>query len=946
MINRRIGALLFMSWILVPGTTQAQSSGVLSHDTGYTITKVRIASKRGDSYIIASSYEGIVLGMGYDGTVLWKNPLSGFMNHDLWCGDVTRDGADEVFAANADGTVYCLNTMGQLLWQFKANDAPMNAVCVVHDEAESTVVCGGYDKRIYYLSAQGRLIKEIPSKTYSKDKTWGKNPSKPSPPSGTHIANHLRRIPQPDGRDILVVQGANNSHAGRGTIYLFKPLEDRPFKTLQIEKGNAVGDLRICDVNGDGISEILLGATSMIDRASVIRMDVSDGSQTEFKISSLRKQIDGFGYRVVQTELISQGSSGLYFVLFGSRVLLVPLNMDSRNTEILTCRYSFNDMWQDTTKGKIILASSQSGGSCIHVLDLKDSAWKEAYTNLTPPGKISTILKNTEQVRRHLESFTQPVWERDPLPVYLMGERIPKSIENRINRIKNTSKSPIFLNGFHMPRAENWDRSTIQNQRYRDKRDQRKKYSLTQTQALDVILPKYEGTPGISFWAGHGNDPYMFSLDTLKKVLNGSNGKKTVLIYPELEDHGDDFEFVMDDLIYPLARYAQAKNGKLYIRTKHAFWQGSVYLPTWSRLVSGEFADVFVPAMEETTDKTMEQSLAGRTGLWASGAVDSWGTRAARDNPSFNRLRQHSHQMLPNHFLRTMVYHVSLGAQYLDNFPVDQRYMSLLWELIAEGAVYVPKRSEIVSFSPIHLSMAKPDEYYLNEGSNVKWVTFFDKEAEKKNPLVFGRLNGTWPGAPVTPWDFSRYAAGVKERRLNFLPSYENGLVLVTPPQQGPFAAKNPPRGALIDHLHPLYKHIMTEYITDGRHYYSANGTQRYAADTYYKTIESDIKHGASLLPLTVSGDVAWVTAQTSPTHLRLTLIDSGYINPKERTATVSFHSVRPAQMVDLLDKQGFDITDPLGVKIDIPCGMFRFIDIELTAPLTAAPGGEKKFHE
>jgi hypothetical protein len=277
-----------------------------------------------------------------------------------------------------------------------------------------------------------------------------------------------------------------------------------------------------------------------------------------------------------------------------------------------------------------------------------------------------------------------------------------------------------------------------------------------------------------------------------------------------------------------------------------------------------------------------------------------------------------------------MVYNISYGARYINNFPVDQEYMSLLWELIAKGVLYVPKRSEIVSFSPIHLSITNPDEDYLNEGNNVKWTTFYDKDFEENNPFVFSRLNGTWPGAPVAEWDFSRYAAGVKERRLNYLPPYENGLVLITPVQNGSFATKNPPRGVMTDYLHLLYKDIMKEYITDGRYYYSADGKNKYAADKYYKTIEAEIKKCSKLLPLTVSGDVAWVAAQTSTNHLRLTVIDSGYINPEARTATVKFHAVKPLKMVDLLDNTIFNINNPSAVKVDIPCGMFRFIDIEI----------------
>jgi hypothetical protein len=42
------------------------------------------------------------------------------------------------------------------------------------------------------------------------------------------------------------------------------------------------------------------------------------------------------------------------------------------------------------------------------------------------------------------------------------------------------------------------------------------------------------------------------------------------------------------------------------------FWQASVYEPMWSRFLSGDFSETIVPSMEETTDKTMELSLASR----------------------------------------------------------------------------------------------------------------------------------------------------------------------------------------------------------------------------------------------------------------------------------------------------------------------------------------------
>jgi len=448
--------------------------------------------------------------------------------------------------------------------------------------------------------------------------------------------------------------------------------------------------------------------------------------------------------------------------------------------------------------------------------------------------------------------------------------------------------------------------------------------------AVKLIQSNYQRQPGLAFWGGHGNDPLMFSRDTLQKAIAGSQGKKTVLIYPELEHYDEDFAWVIRNHFYPLAEFCQGRNANLYIRTKHTFWQSIVYLPLWSRLVSGEFADVFVPAMEETTDKSMELSLAGRLGIWASGAVGQWGARCARDNTSYDRLRQFSHQMLPNHFLRQMVYNISCGATYIDNFPVDQDYMSLLWELIAKGVLYVPRREEIVSINPVHLSMKAPDERYLDEGNNVKWLTFYDEQSERAHPMVFSRLSGTWPGAPVTQWDFSRYAAGVKQRRLNFLPPYTSGLVLITPPQTGIFADAGAPRGKLTDYLHPLYRHVMKEHITNGRDYLSADGKSAFAADEYYRVVEADIKAMAAKIPLTVAGGVAWVAAESAPKHIRLTLVDSGYINPGDKTAVITFHTVTPVAVTDILTNERIPVEDGQTVRVPVACGVFRFLGIEM----------------
>ncbi len=181
------------------GNVQISKRAVMkSYDTGYTIQKVRTAQRGSETIIVGSSYDGEIVALSYEGNVLWTMPLSGYMVHDLWCADITGDGIDEIMVANADGTVYCMDAKGTKRWRFTPNEShhlpPMYAVCAVRSkDGTPYVVCGGFDKNIYYVSAAGKLVKTLESYTYSVDQPWGAERRF----GKGHIANFLRPIPQP-----------------------------------------------------------------------------------------------------------------------------------------------------------------------------------------------------------------------------------------------------------------------------------------------------------------------------------------------------------------------------------------------------------------------------------------------------------------------------------------------------------------------------------------------------------------------------------------------------------------------------------------------------------------------------------------------------------------------------------------------------------------------------
>jgi hypothetical protein len=921
------------STVQVSYANAIDEKSLVSFDTGYTISKVRTGVLKQEPIIVASTYEGVILALDFEGNQLWKQSLSGYMNHDIWAADITGDGVSEVFAANADGNVYCLDSKGTLLWSFKNNNVPMYTVTVVNKGNTPYIVAGSYDNSFYYLDSEGQLVKQVSTDSFSTAKPWYKK-SKGHSKAGKRVPqrnkltpNFLRPLKQKQGDDLLLMHATMNSMQSSGYVYTFDVLSDKPRFETQLKAKTSMGDIQFADLDNDGNNEIILGSTKMKGQ-NITLFDPDTKKQQTVPLGKLNKKFNSFGYRVSQTAVFDYKGQPHIFLLYGNDATLVPVANPSSKSEVFSSKYSYNDLWHDKSQNKLILASAQSGGSAIHVIDITKPDWQREFVNLEPPGKLARLLSNTALVKEQVKAYKADKTQKESQRVYLMSDyrKTPDKVRKEIDK---NYDSPVFL-GYGTLGSENWDRSQIENKTYRNKRDKRQKYDLSQSEVLAKAKKLYKGNTGAAFWGGHGNDPYFRSLDTHLKTIDVAGGKKSVMIFPEMAHYDDDFVETLDALMYPLAEASKNTNTNIFLRNKHTFWQSHIYKPGWSRLLSGEFADVFIPAMEETTDKSMELSIAARSGLWASGAVNQWGTRFSRDNTSFDRLRQHSHQMIPNHGLRQFVYHIASGATYINNFAFNNSYMSVLWDLIGTGALFVPEPSDILSYSPVNLAMLPPDSVYEDEGNNVKWTTMFNKTHEDNNQMVFSRLNGSWPGAEVTEWDFSRYAANVNDRHLNYLPEYPNGLVLMTPPQQGIYADTKAVRGKLVDKLHPLYKNIMSEFYTDGKYYYSANGKDTYPANTYYKTVAKVLNEKAKLLPITVTGDVSWVVAQTSPTNLRLTLIDGGYINPKSAVASVSFNTIKPVKVTDILNGETFE-TKNGKTTIQLPTGLFRFIDVELT---------------
>lgn len=322
-----------------------------------------------------------------------------------------------------------------------------------------------------------------------------------------------------------------------------------------------------------------------------------------------------------------------------------------------------------------------------------------------------------------------------------------------------------------------------------------------------------------------------------------------------------------------------------------------------------------IPALEETNCRTQELSLAGRIGLWQVGVCDHWTSRAVTDNACFDRMWEWSSQQVLSTYLRHLIMRAAYGSDIfsidIHQGPMTEALRSQLltfYNLMNKGIIPVPEKDEILSISGIWMGIkSPPDKDYITHGINGHNYNY----NETTHPqLVFDRLDCYWAGAPLMDYDFSSYAYGVEHRLTNFLPKNPYGLIPIVPDT---FNLENYPG---------FYKRIST----DGKYFYDQAG-KLYSPSEYKPEALRLLKEGADRLPVRVTGDVAWSVIRMDSTHVRVILIDPGYVNPRQRNAEIHLQHIDGKAAEDILKREKLDI-EKGSIKLTIPAGVFRIVDI------------------
>ncbi len=868
---------------------------------GHTVCQLRCGhvAPSGDSVLMAAALDGTTLCYTHDGKLLWKNDTNRSLPLDLAAADLNGDDRDETLVASADGSLYAFDHAGQLKWQFR-KEPPLIQVCAVTETSQGTIILtGGIEKKLYALSQNGEVLNHVEF---------------PYPVRHIRSGNFLG-----DGKNYAAVVTAKNDRS-RFFLQLFDPLSLKPIwkKPVGLATTNptegtkyyvpwagfrvtAMSALPI-DINSDGSDEILL-----TDSFSEKGRFYAYNGHGEKILTSSSKGIRGRAYRMNLLSRITMPDSDEERIigLFGNQ--LVVYDLDGNVEQILDASYSLACAEFDPDTCTLFLGSSISGGDGIYALHLGHPDWESAFQSLKPIGRLAQVEKNLATLTEQIERYQRPTYQRAPEPTTVITGKSADEIRE-LYLDQHDYKNVDFVQ-FNLL-TEDYDRDILKAP-WNTTRETRHKYDKTAKQIVAFAKEREELGEPFALWAGHGNDPFYMQLSTIEAILEAAPTTCQALVFPEMERTDDAMQYAVRTHIVPIAELCR-KHGtaKIVLRNKNIFFNASCYLDLWREiLLGGKYSDIFIPSMEETNGRTQAISLSGRMGLWLTGHFDRISGRAVTDNANFSRFWEWGAQQNLSHLMRSMVLRTSLGADTLlvNTYQGDPRTLAPLYRMLEKGVIAVPERDGLLSVADLCLGMKQPSEVFLKHGKNGHLISAYQPRSTR---MVFDRMDCYWGGAPTDPSDFSNYAMGSRSRMLNFLPTNPYGLIASVP--------------ATTDlRTSPFFQSML---VTNGEVFYDDQGQPVSAAD-FKPTALAALRESAARLPVRVQGDVAWTVVRLDPTHVRVTLIDPGYISPADRDAKIILQHLNAITCRDILSGETLPV-EQNAISLTIPAGVLRVVDI------------------
>jgi|GEM_PF-1652149 len=882
--------------LVLAGLGVAHASATTFTTDGNGIRNIVSGQKNGESVLYMSELDGAVVSYDYKGKKLWNSATSKkAVLFEIVAKDINGDGNDDLLGASADGHIYLWDSNGKLVWK-KGAEAKVrfSEIAVAKVNNEVRIFAGGTDYQLYEFDKDGIELSKTPVKGIVRK---------------MEVGDFVE-----DGKDSLYVWTIGHDKFGVKFMGIIDPntkavLKDnsQKAKALKPLKGFMPTDLDIADVNKDGLDDVLIfGVGKQQGGGGLVVIDGEANLVANYVVPKADKQryahIQGASLLPVKNEVVMQFGGFLY-----------QLNDKGKLVKKSGARYG-EEIYHDMVllpEQKLLLGAGQvGGGNGVYSYDLSDSNWVQTEHALQ--GRMVEVKDNIEQLYQQALDFQLPDYQvASEKPWVFIGP-------NANADVKKLDGAPLITVA-QQTWYENTDRSELIAAigPEADKRDSRGKYNITREKVIAKAKAfEAAGTP-FTFWAGHGNDPFYLHIDTLEAVLKAAPTTCYGFSYAEMHNPSDKrYQYFAEHYVPRLAQTIRehAPQAKLYFRYKNIFWGGSAHVYPWKDLFySGKYSDILVPASEDTASRTADINLSGRVGMLASGAINDFGIRLVDDNPAVWRPLAPGGQRSVSPYLRQAVMMSAYGARtglIFDIKYLEQPGFNAMYALMASGALPIVEKENILSIGSWLLTK-DVDEHLIHsieDHHNMEQYSTDDHDA------VFSYAQMHWAGTDLPEHDYSKLALGVDYRWTNYIPELPNGMVPIMTSEYAKQLDQN-----------------TTPYVVSDLKQGFVNGEAVSAVD-FASTFSTTLAQGKALLPLVVEG-AGWSAIKIDDTHIRVVLMDQGYLDPQKRDAVIKLQTVQAESAVDILSKKTLEFTDN-SLALSVPAGSVRLVDITLKQPL------------
>ena len=873
----------FLITLLITLTTSAQNFTTEGNAIRHTVT----ASVKGKSVVYVGELDGSVSCYNLKGKKLWShktdNPAVLF---EIEAIDINNDGNDDLLTANANGTIYCYDSSGKLLWSFASDHkVRFSEVAVVKNNNKIQIFAGGNDYILYELDSNGKLVSE------------------------TKIDGVVRKIEagnfiEEDKQSLFLMTYVHDKFRWKFMGFLDADtkeeiksvkINDKRLKSL---RKAMVTDINVSDINNDNKDDVLFFADISFVPL-MVALDSDFNELAEFKGANKDKQ----RYAHSQGTFLSSRNE----IMFQHGGLLFVLDTKGNLIEKSGKRYGsmvYSDFAFEPKSNQLIAGGEVDGGNALYFYDLNDKNWWK--TSHKRQGRMLDVQENINTLYVQTLDFKLPDYQKKSEKEWVMIT--PKEVSPKVNKLKGGDIKFVIQKA---PK-EGADRSHLV-AKMGDialKKDKRGKYNESREEIIQMARDyEAEGQP-FTFWAGHGNDPFYIQIETLEKILEVAPNTCYGFVYAEMANVEDPrvVHFVREYM--PRLAKAIRKNNKakLYFRYKNMFWAATSHLPLWKEMFySGKYNDILAPASEDTSNRTQDLNLAGRVGMLKGGYVDDFAMRLVDDNPTSWRPLSPGGQNSISPYLRQGVMMAAYGARYgivINNNFTEDPGLNVLFALMKSGVLPVVEKENIQSIGSWHL-IKEVDEHLMDVVDNHHNINQY-KDDDENAVLSVSQMN--WAGTSIPEHDFSNAALGVKYRWLNYMPEMPHGMVPIAP----------------IESQSELKKQNIPFSVSNAK--VGFDGEKSIPANEFGETITKTVTKGEKALPVVVKG-ASWSLIKIDDNHSRLVLVDSGYIDPQDRSVKVTFQNKQPKSITDILSNEDLKVKGET-LELTVPAGSMRFIDI------------------